>query len=96
MRLPACRRRAIDSALTEIYPQFVGSFPQPMKTPRPAWFACALVCATLCAQNARLANLSTRGQVGTDANNLFGGGVILPPFGWSWTGTADVPGGTSR
>lgn len=36
----------------------------------------ALVAAALHGQSARLANISTRGQVGTDADNLFGGFVI--------------------
>ena len=34
------------------------------------------LCASLYAQTARLANISTRGQVGADANNLFGGFAI--------------------
>ncbi len=44
---------------------------------RPAEFAVALLlAATALAQNARLANISTRGQVGAGANNIFGGFVI--------------------
>jgi uncharacterized protein (DUF1800 family) len=50
---------------------------RPTKIIRRALFA--LVCfgsAALSAQTARLANISTRGQVGADANNLFGGFAI--------------------
>ena len=52
-----------------------------MTTVRLASCACAFLCAALFssplpAQTARLINISTNGQVGTDANNMVGGFVI--------------------
>ena len=50
---------------------------RPTKFLRRALFALVSFGASLLpAQTARLANISTRGQVGTDANNLFGGFAI--------------------
>ena len=43
---------------------------------RFASLSLALLAAPLFAQSARLANISTRGQVGTGADNIFGGFVI--------------------
>lgn len=48
----------------------------PLLRTRVVLLALCAAVASLSAQTARLANISTRGQVGADANNLFGGFAI--------------------